>query len=138
MAPTTDESSAARPAARRWTACGAGAGVVVAGLAVHLLAPDGFASDAAGDALYAVLIYLIVVFVAPRAPGWAAAGAAYAWCVAVELLQLTGLPAAWGSAFRPSMLVFGTVFSVSDLVFYAAGVALAWAGDALVRRVLRR
>lgn len=103
----------------------AGIVVVIAGLSVHAFAPDGFVSDAAGDALYAVLIYLLVAFLAPRWASWATGSVALAWCVAVELFQLTGLPEQWGAAFRPLMLVFGTVFSPSDLLFYALGVAVA-------------
>lgn len=112
----------------------AGIVVVVAGLSVHAFAPDGFVSDAAGDALYAALIYLLVAFLAPRWASWATGSVALAWCVAVELFQLTGLPEQWGAAFRPLMLVFGTVFSPSDLLFYALGVAVAVVVDAAVRR----
>ncbi|WP_309068054.1 hypothetical protein [Microbacterium sp.] len=57
--------------------------VVAAGLATHLLAPDGLLSDAAGDALYAVLVYLGGVFLAPRAGAWRVAVGAYAWCALV-------------------------------------------------------
>ncbi|MGI6877354.1 DUF2809 domain-containing protein [Microbacterium sp. gxy059] len=111
---------------------------VAAGLAVHLLAPESVVSDAAGDVLYAVLIVLLVAFLAPRAPWWAIGSVALAWCVAVELLQLTPLPAQWGSAFPPLLLVFGTTFSAADLVFYAAGVALAAGVDGALRRARRR
>ena len=93
----------------------AGIVVVVAGLSVHAFAPDGFVS-------------------APRWASWATGSVALAWCVAVELFQLTGLPEQWGAAFRPLMLVFGTVFSPSDLLFYALGVAVAVVVDAAVRR----
>jgi hypothetical protein len=96
---------------------------VVAGLVVHTFAPESFVSDATGDVLYAVLIVLLVAFVVPRAPWWA-----------VELLQLTTLPAEWGSAFRPLSLVFGTTFSPWDLLWYTAGVALAAGTDGIVRR----
>lgn len=112
------------------------AAVVVTGvgLAVHAFAPDGFASDAAGDALYAALIYLLAALLTPRWPSWGSGSVALAWCVAVELLQLTGLPEQWGAEFRPLMLVFGTVFSATDLAFYALGVALAAGLDAVIRR----
>jgi len=109
--------------------------VVVAGLSVHTFAPDGFVSDAAGDALYAALIYLLVAFLAPGWASWATGSVALAWCVAVELFQLTGFPEQWGAAFRPLMLVFGTVFSPSDLLFYALGVAVAAVVD---RACMRR
>lgn len=109
--------------------------VVAAGLTVHAFAPAGFAGDATGDALYAALIFLLVAFVVPRWPSWAAGSVALIWCVGVELFQLTGLPALWGAAFRPLTLVFGTTFSAPDLVFYALGIAVAAVVDAIVRRV---
>ncbi|MBP2436700.1 hypothetical protein [Microbacterium amylolyticum] len=40
--------------------------VVLAGLTTHVFAPTGFVSDATGDLLYAVLISLLVAFIAPR------------------------------------------------------------------------
>jgi hypothetical protein len=107
---------------------------VVAGLGVHTFAPESFVSDATGDVLYAVLIVLLVAFVVPRAPWWASGVVALTWCVGVELLQLTTLPAEWGSAFRPLSLVFGTTFSPWDLLWYTAGVALAAGTDGIVRR----
>ncbi|MBF0814999.1 DUF2809 domain-containing protein [Microbacterium paludicola] len=134
MATEPGSSARVRSAPRRVAVAVAGALVVAAGLAVHAFAPDGFASDAAGDALYAALIYLLGVFILPRAASWIVAAAAFGWCAAVELFQLTGLPEVWGAAFTPLMLVFGTVFAPQDLLLYAAGVAGAWAIEALVRR----
>ncbi|WP_324014744.1 DUF2809 domain-containing protein [Microbacterium sp. JZ37] len=110
-----------------------GALTVAAGLLVHTALPETAASDAAGDALYAVLVYLLAAFAAPRARLLVVAAAALAWCTAVELLQLTGLPARWGAAFPPLLLVLGTVFSAADLAWYAAGVAIAAGADAALR-----
>lgn len=111
--------------------------VAAAGLGVHAAAPDGFVSDATADALYAVLIFLIVAFLAPRWPSWAPGAIALAWCVAVELFQLTGVPERWGIAFRPLMLVFGTVFSWWDLAAYAVGIVVVAAFDTIVRAAVR-
>ncbi|MFC4140442.1 MULTISPECIES: DUF2809 domain-containing protein [unclassified Microbacterium] len=97
---------------------------VAAGLAVHFLAPAGPVSDALGDVLYAALIALLVAFVAPRARCWATGVIALAWCVGVELLQLTPLPSRWAVSFPPLRLAFGTGFSALDLFWYAAGVVL--------------
>ncbi|MGO1746586.1 MAG: DUF2809 domain-containing protein, partial [Microbacterium gubbeenense] len=69
--------------------------------------------------------------VVPRG-AWAIA---LAWCVGVELFQLTGLPAQWGS---PWTLVFGSGFAWTDLVFYSVGVALAAGVDAARFRRSRR
>lgn len=103
---------------------------IAAGLGVHALG-SGFLADALGDLLYAVLIYLLAAIVLRRG-AWILA---LAWCVGVELFQLTGWPAAWGS---PWTLVFGSGFAWTDLVFYAMGVALAAGADrALLERRIR-
>ncbi|HEX5856653.1 MAG TPA: DUF2809 domain-containing protein [Microbacterium sp.] len=119
------------PLRRRLAAVLLAAATVCAGLFVHVALPDGFETDAAGDILYAVLIYLLVVILGPRLRPLFAAAVAFAWCAAVELFQLTGLPEIWGTAFRPLTLVFGTVFTTTDLVMYLAGVAFAFAVDAV-------
>ncbi|MFC0672996.1 ribosomal maturation YjgA family protein [Brachybacterium hainanense] len=106
---------------------------VAAGLAVHRLAPEGFAGDAAGDVLYAALIVLLLALLAPHAPWWATAAGALAWCGGVELLQLTALPARWGAAFPPFRLVLGTTFSPWDLLWYVLGAALVGGADGLLR-----
>ena len=110
---------------------------VVAGLLVHGVLPDTVATDIAGDALYAVAAYLAVVLIAPRLPALATGAIAAAWCVAVELFQLTGLPLAWGAQFAPVMLVLGTVFDARDLLVYVATIVLATAVDALVGKASR-
>ena len=109
----------------------AAAVVIAAGLGVHALAPAGFLSDAVGDALYAALIYLLAAIVL-RQRAWILA---LAWCVGVELFQLTGVPAQWG---LPWILVFGSGFAWTDLVFYALGIALAAGVDAAWLRRIRR
>ena len=113
------------------------AATIAAGLLVHGVLPDTAATDIAGDALYAVAAYLAVVLIAPRLPALAAGAIAAAWCVAVELFQLTGLPLAWGAHFAPVMLVLGTVFDARDLLVYVATIVLATAVDAGIRRVRR-
>ncbi|WP_342000088.1 DUF2809 domain-containing protein [Microbacterium sp. LWH7-1.2] len=110
---------------------------VAAGLLVHALLPDTAVTDIAGDALYAVAAYLAVVLLAPRLPALGAGAIATAWCVAVELFQLTGLPLAWGTRFPPVMLVLGTVFDARDLLVYVATIMLATAVDALLHTASR-
>jgi hypothetical protein len=125
----------------RWRRGVAAAGIVLliaAGLFVHLALPDTSATDIAGDALYAGVAYLLVVAVLPRVAPWFAALIAGAWCVAVELFQLTGLPETWGAAFTPVMLVLGTVFDLRDLLVYAATVAALAALDAVASATLAR
>ncbi|GAA1933188.1 hypothetical protein GCM10009775_26480 [Microbacterium aoyamense] len=110
------------------------ASVIVAGLAVHAFLPDTSATDIAGDALYAVAAYSGIVLLAPRLKPWVVALIAGAWCVAVELFQLTGIPLALGGLLPPVMLLLGTVFDARDLVIYIAAVVTAGLIDAAVRR----
>ena len=118
-----------RTTKRRLMAAAALAGVVGAGLAVHLLLADTAATDIAGDALYAAAVYLGIVIVTPRMPPLAVGAIAAAWCVAVELFQLTGIPLALGAAFAPWMLVLGTVFDARDLVVYLLTTVIIGAAD---------
>lgn len=107
---------------------------VTAGLAVHVLAPAGVVGDAVGDALYAVLVVLLVLFIVPRARWWATAAIALGWCFGVEFLQLTSLPAQWAAVAPPLRLVLGTGFSAWDLLWYATGVVFALGIDAWLAR----
>lgn len=114
---------------RRIVAAVAAAVTVAAGLAVHRFAPDGAPSDIAGDALYALLVYLLAVAVVPRCAVWVPAVVAWVWCTVIELFQLTGLPLAWGDGFPPIMLVLGTVFDARDLIVYTVTVLVAATAD---------
>lgn len=100
--------------------------------------PDSAASDIAGDALYAVAAMCAVVLIAPRLSPIAAGAIALAWCIGIELLQLTPLPAAIASVVPASMLVLGTVFDPRDLLVYSVTVAAATAVDLAVGRRARR
>ncbi|REE02487.1 uncharacterized protein DUF2809 [Citricoccus muralis] len=79
-----------------------------------------------------MLIYLLIALVLPARPRVLVAGLALAGCLAVELLQLTGLSADLGALWPPLRLVLGTTFGFADLVAYAGGVALAYATDRLL------
>ena len=107
---------------RRLISAGLAVATVLAGLAVRFALRRGVASDVAGDALYALLSYLIVVVVAPRARPTVVATSAGSLCVAIELFQLTGLPAAWAVTFPPIALVLGTGFDARDIVVYLVAV----------------
>jgi len=100
--------------------------VLVAGLAAWRAG-----LDAAGDALYAATVVILVLVVAPRTRGWVAGGVAVGWCVLVELAQLTGGPAAAVEAVPVLHLVLGTTFAAGDLVSYAVGAALVVGLDAV-------
>ncbi len=87
------------------------------------------------DALYAVLMYTVVIFVLPRIRPIMAAGIAYALCVVIELAQVTDGPAALAAAFPPARLILGTTFAPVDLVAYAVGAAVALVGDMVMRKL---
>jgi len=112
--------------------------VIAAGLLVHAALPDTAVTDIAGDALYALVAYLLVVVLAPRLPAWAAGAIAASWCIGVELFQLTGIPLRAAAAFPPVVLVLGTVFDPRDLVVYAVSIAGAALLDTLLRALLSR
>jgi hypothetical protein len=111
---------------------------VVAGLVAVALVAVGVAvsrlesplADPVGDALYAGFVFTLVVLVTPRARSGVVAAVTVAICAAVELAQLTGIPAAVVDAVPVARYALGTTFVAVDLVAYAVGAALAW----LVRR----
>lgn len=122
-----------RTGRRRAWLLGCAAGVIASGLLVHVIC-SGPAADFTADALYAVLISLLVAILLPRASSVTVAGIALAFCVAIELFQLTGVPGILSDAFPPARLVFGTTFAPVDLIAYALGTGVALAADAAVRR----
>ena len=119
---------AARPRTRRAALCIAGLMTVVLGLGIRTLS-DGAWAGPAGDALYAVLVYVAVALLIPWKPKALIAVTAVTACVVIELFQLTGLPAELGQSWPPIRLVLGTTFGTADLIAYAGGGALAHAAD---------
>ncbi|MFF9866040.1 DUF2809 domain-containing protein [Streptomyces sp. NPDC013953] len=101
-------------------------------------AATGAWSGYAGDALYTVLVVALVVAAAPRLRPVVAAGIALGFSCAVELFQLTGVPAALAARSRLAPLVLGTSFHAPDLLRYAVGAAAGWAVHAGLRRRARR
>jgi hypothetical protein len=99
---------------------------VAAGLSVRSVL-GGDLAKYAGDALYALLIFWLVLVVAPHTRAWVATVVAFAVSVTVELFQLTGVPAELGAQSALARLVLGTTFNAPDLPFYAVGAALGWA-----------
>ncbi|RZU64752.1 uncharacterized protein DUF2809 [Microterricola gilva] len=102
--------------------------VVALGLLVRF-GVGGVVGDLLGGALYTILIALLVypllalgsVARGRLARVWLAAAIGCLFSVAIELLQLTGAPAALSTVFPPARLVFGTSFAALDLVAYACG-----------------
>lgn len=91
--------------------------VVGLGLAVSRVPGAGFA----GDVLYAVMAVVLARLLLPgRSWRWHTA-LGWGWCVAVEFLQATGIPATIAAAVPAARLVLGTTFVPVDLVAYTVG-----------------
>jgi len=98
--------------------------IVITGLLVRF-ATTGIVADFVGDALYAVLAYLVVSVILVRRTSRQIAVIAVLFCMAVEFLQLTSIPGALAEVFPPSRYLLGTTFSTLDLVAYIVGVLTA-------------
>jgi glycopeptide antibiotics resistance protein len=88
-----------------------------------------------GDALWAVLVYLLIRFFWPRWTVWKSAWTAFAVSVAVEVSQL--YHAGWIDAIRVTRLgalSIGSVFNAPDIAAYAAGIVIV----ALIHLAFRR
>ncbi|MCX4770658.1 DUF2809 domain-containing protein [Streptomyces sp. NBC_01260] len=109
----------------RAVAAGAAVVTVAAGLGVRTVA-DGALAKYAGDALYTVLVCALVALCAPRARPFTVAGTGLVLSWAVELLQLTGVPAELSRHSAVARLVLGSTFNAPDLLWYAVGAAAAW------------
>lgn len=107
--------------------------VTAAGLAVRAFT-GGALAKYGGVALYACLVYVIVLLFAPRARPWLVAPVALGVCWAIEFAQLTPVPAALSERGVLLRLVFGTTFNPPDLLWYAVGVAAAFAPHTVTRR----
>ncbi|MFJ8186264.1 DUF2809 domain-containing protein [Streptomyces sp. NPDC096105] len=107
---------------------------VGAGLGLRAVA-TGDVAKYGGDALYTLLVLALVVLLAPRSTPVRAAGVALAVSWAVELLQLTGLPAALSARSTAARLVLGSTFNAPDLFWYAVGACAGWL---VLRAVARR
>lgn len=104
--------------------------VVVLGLVVSR--GSGLVADLAGGVLYAALVYLLCALVRPDAAPRRVGAVALGICVAVEVAQLTGAPAAVVGVWTPLRYVLGTTFATPDLLAYAAGCAGAAVLDPVV------
>ena len=109
---------------RRLKLAAIGGLIVATGLLVHYLT-EGIVGDFVGDALYAVLLYLVVSFVMVSRSSRQVAVVAILLCVAVEVFQLTGVPESLAEHFTPVRYLLGTTFNALDLVAYAVGVLAA-------------
>jgi hypothetical protein len=105
---------------------------VVAGLGVRQVTGGAFAKYA-GDALYASAVYWCVVLIRPVLRVRVAAIVAVLICWAIELFQLTPVPAELSANSTLARLVLGSTFGGWDMVAYPVGVIVAVAVHALLR-----
>jgi hypothetical protein len=111
--------------------------ILVAGLTVRAVTTGAFAKYA-GVALYAALVYALVVVLAPRLrPLWTAV-VAVGFCWLVEVAQLTPYPAELSARSGLARLVLGSTFHPPDLFWYAVGVAAMAGGHTLLTRAAAR
>ncbi|MFD6421760.1 DUF2809 domain-containing protein [Streptomyces sp. NPDC060198] len=124
-----------RPAAARTRGVAAACAVLTVATALAVRAvSDGEGGKYAGDALYTVLVHALAVLVAPRVRPALAAGAALVLSCAVEVAQLTGVPAGLSARSEVFRLVLGSTFNAPDLLWYAVGAAFSWGVHRAVRR----
>jgi hypothetical protein len=109
---------------------------VAAGLGVRHVSGCAFGKYA-GDALYATAVYWCVVLLRPAVRLLVAAAVAVGICWAIELFQLTPIPARLSSHSTLSRLVLGSTFGGWDMVAYPVGVIVAVAVHSLLRKVSR-
>jgi hypothetical protein len=108
---------------------------VAAGLGARALLA-GLPAKVAGDALYTVLIHVLVVAAQPDVRPSRAAAVALGTSFAVEFAQLTPYPAWLSSKHVILRLVFGTTFGFVDLAGYVVGAAFALAVHAAARSAM--
>jgi hypothetical protein len=84
-----------------------------------------------GDALYTVMVYFLVAVVRPRLSPVRLGLLALGISIAVELFQLTGIPARLPRVFQ---LALGTTFAWHDVSCYVAGATAITLLDAARRR----
>ncbi|MCF4119548.1 DUF2809 domain-containing protein [Antribacter sp. KLBMP9083] len=132
---TRDETPVLSASRTRLIPAGAAAVTLAAGLGARA-ALDGDVAKYAGDALYTVLVFWLVLLVSPRTRPVRAAVLAFGVSATIELFQLTGVPADLAQQSALARLVFGTTFNAPDLFWYLVGavvVGVLWWG---VRRRL--
>lgn len=108
----------------RWVLLCAVPLTVIAGLGSRRVLA-GLPGKLAGDALYTVLVYLLVLLVRPATRPRRAFAVALGVSFAIELAQLTPYPAWLSSKHVLLRLVFGTTFGLEDLVGYVIGACCA-------------
>jgi hypothetical protein len=115
----------------------AASGCLVLGALLQLL-ERSFVVDVAGSVLYVGFAGMLLAAASPALSSATIASFAFAFAVAVELLQLTGVPQALVAVFPGARLVFGSSFDPIDLLAYAGGAVLLFVAHSALVRVVSR
>ncbi|WP_212817806.1 DUF2809 domain-containing protein [Polymorphospora rubra] len=117
------------PRSVRLLALAAAVLILAVALGIRALS-DGSLEQHSGTALYASMVYAGVLFLWPRMGPLPAGAIAVGFCWAVEIFQLTGIPAALSARSLLARLALGVQFDPTDLAWYPVGVvplvALHW------------
>ena len=103
---------------------------LAAGLATRAFL-GGWIAKYLGVALWATLVYFLILFIAPRVPVLRAFAICVVISLVVEFAQLTPGPMALYELHPFFALVFGTTFNAPDLPAYVVGAGLGAAVHAL-------
>jgi hypothetical protein len=114
-------------------------GVLIMGLLSRLLNFESpLLNNYLGDALYAVMVYLLTSLVWPAAPSRYRAGGTLILVWAIEIFQLTPIPAQLRLSenifLRVLSFALGTTFGWADMVAYTLGVLLVGGVEYVWRR----
>lgn len=105
--------------------------VIVLGIASRVFVTGNILFDKyLGDALYAILLYLILRLWNPKKSVGFHAIVAMVWVFVIECFQLTGIPASMRQRdslpLRMLSIALGTQFSWYDVLAYAFGILAAY------------
>jgi len=113
-------------------------GVIISGLALrHFglgLGIPGFIVKYVGSVLWGAMVFFLVAIASPRLSRSKIASASVVIAVGVELFRLVHTP--WLDDFRLTLtgaLLLGRIFSLWNILSYAAGIWLALALDRVAR-----
>lgn len=98
-----------------------------------------FLAEYSGDALWALMVFVGIGFLAPRWSSLRVAGTALLFSYAIELSQLYHAP--WIDRirhYRIGGLILGYGFLWSDVLCYTVGVAFGFLTEKLFSETLRR
>ena len=103
--------------------------VLIIGIASRVVATGAPLIDKyLGDALYAILVYLLLSLLRPGAAVWKRAALACAIMLAIEAFQLTLIPArlarSENAVLQLLAIALGTTWSWWDVAAYAVGITL--------------